>query len=454
MNFNIQDKLDFIGELNYQGKQATVPYFSLNIGADKLSDIDTDKHLIKLGLDELDMTDWYQQWHELSPVNNGSGKNQTLFISDLDQVVIDIKHAKLFAQPLSALHINALNDKKKWSAAIESDNLTANVEYRSGMPKRFDFDIKTLNFQTMDLAALNTQQGTESASLIQRSDNLLEDYPEIVAKCSTCIYRDLDFSQLQLHIFPSKSRLNLNYINIGTDNEFTHLSGVWDQRHTNMIVDLVADKNNSIIKRLGFSSPVVFTKAEASGAFNWVGAPWQFNFESLNGAFSSSLEEGSITDVSDKGARLLSIFSLDGIRRSLNLEFNNVFAKGFTFDDFTLSGNITDGIIRNDDFYLNGSAGKIVGNGLIDLPNYETNYKFSYSPAVTSSLPVLTAFAVNPLTGAAVLVMSKLLEPVVETIIRVDFSVTGPLNNPAVKQIKRQKGKVKLQNKDLFEEQN
>jgi uncharacterized protein YhdP len=306
----------------------------------------------------------------------------------------------------------------------------------------------------MDLSALNTQQESDSASLMQRSDNLLEDYPEIVVQCATCIYRDLDFSPLQLHIFPSKSRLNINYINIGTDNEFTHMSGVWDQRHTNMIVDIVADKNNSIIKRLGFTSPVVFRKAEASGAFNWIGAPWQFNFESLNGAFSSSLEEGSITDVSDKGARLLSIFSLDGIRRSLNLEFNNVFAKGFTFDDFTLSGNINDGIIRNDDFYLNGSAGKIVGKGLIDLANYETNYEFSYSPAVTSSLPVLTAFAVNPLTGAAVLVMSKLLEPVVETIIRVDFSVKGPLNNPVVKQINRQKGKVKLQNRDLFEEQN
>ena len=48
--------------------------------------------------------------------------------------------------------------------------------------------------------------------------------------------------------------------------------------------------------------------------------------------------------------------------------------------------------------------------------------------------------------------MSKLLEPVVETIIRVDFSVKGPLDDPVVKLISRQKGKVKLQDSEVLEE--
>ena len=131
-----------------------------------------------------------------------------------------------------------------------------------------------------------------------------------------------------------------------------------------------------------------------------------------------------------------------------------MFAKGFNFDEISMSGKIVDGIVKNDDFYLDGSAGKITGLGFIDLPNFETNYKISYSPAVTSSLPVLTAFAVNPLTGAAVLFLSKLFAPVVEAIIRVDFSVKGPLTNPTVEVISRKKGNVKLQNKALLEKLN
>ncbi len=221
-----------------------------------------------------------------------------------------------------------------------------------------------------------------------------------------------------------------------------------------MIIDSIADQNNNPIKRLGYSNSVLYHTAEFSGAFNWIGAPWEFNVDSLNGAFAAEVKDGSITEVSDKGARLLSIFSLDGIRRSLNLEFDNVFSKGFNFDKFTLSGNITDGIVENDDFNLNGSAGRITGEGLIDLPNFDTNYNISYSPAVTSSLPVLTAFAINPLTGAAVLMLSKIFEPVVETVIRVDFSVKGPIDNPKVELLSRQKAKVKLQNSEVLEEMN
>ena len=447
--FNIKDKLDLIGLLDYQDKEQSIPYFTLNIGADKLSDVDREKHIIKVALGELNISDWYRQWSELNKQDNSSGDFSVI---EPDQILVDIKHATFLEQPLSALKIDVINDKQKWSADINSDNLQANVEYRSGVPVRLDLDIKKLNFQAMDLSDLHTEKGEVSQQLMQQSDNLQERYPEVFAECTSCIYGNYNFSPLQLHLYPNKSSLNIDYINIGTKKELTHIAGVWNQRHTNMIIDSLANKKNNIVKRLGFSSPIVYKKAELNGNLNWVGAPWQFNFESLNGALSASLKDGSITEVSDKGARLLSIFSLNAIRRSLNLEFNDVFDKGLNFDDFTLSAKITDGVVKNDDFYLNGSAGKIIGKGLLDLVNNDTNYEFSYSPAVTSSLPVLTAFAINPLTGAAVLMMSKLLEPVVETIIRVDFSVKGPLDNPTVKLISSQKGKVKLRDSEVLEE--
>ena len=71
---------------------------------------------------------------------------------------------------------------------------------------------------------------------------------------------------------------------------------------------------------------------------------------------------------------------------------------------------------------------------------------------MTSSLPVLAAFAVNPLTGAAVLMLTKILEPVVDTIIRVDFSVKGSIMDPVVKIESSEKGKIKLQNSAVLEE--
>jgi len=93
-----------------------------------------------------------------------------------------------------------------------------------------------------------------------------------------------------------------------------------------------------------------------------------------------------------------------------------------------------------------GGAGRIAGKGLIDIPHQDINYKFSYSPAVGSSITILAAFAINPIAGAAALVISKVAEPAIDAVIRVDFTVIGPIKDPEVKLVNRETGKVKLTN--------
>ena len=449
LKVNIKDKLDLVGQIDYNDKQLSIPYYAVNIGDGELQYVDKNKRQLNINLDTLNMTSWYHLWHKL-PVSPKSQKPTSLPDMSLDEVLVDIDHAAIFNQPFAALNIKAEKEDQRWHAQVNANNIQGNIEYRQGVPSRLDIDIAKLDFKNMDLSLISV----ENSALVERKDNLQNIYPEIMATCTSCHYGQIDLSSLKFHVYPDSKHLNIDYLNIGTEDEFTNISGVWDQSRTSMIVNSVSNKDENIVKRLGFSSPVVSEKGELNATLSWVGAPWQYNFESLNGQFSGLLTNGSVTEVNDKGARILSLLSLNAIRNTINLEFDNIFEKGFNFETLSLSGKITDGIIKNDDFYLDGSAGKIVGSGLIDLPNYETNYKFSYSPAVTSSLPVLTAFAINPLTGAAVLFLTKILEPVVETVIRVDFSVHGPLMNPVVKLTGREKGKVELQNSAVLEEIN
>ncbi|PKF62258.1 TIGR02099 family protein [Psychromonas sp. psych-6C06] len=460
MKASVADKLSFEGQLNYQYGIQSIPYFSLDVGQKATTDLDKNKQVININLEHLGLTAWYDKWRIDNQEFEGSIIDEVIedtsineqSLLDIEAVNVDIKHLELFEQPFALFRANAIKTNDKWGASINSDVLQTDVEYRPGIPIRIDLKAQKMNFQSLDLSLLKDSKRRNSGKLKALSSNLLLDYPELFVECERCIYKDFDLSPLNAHIYPTKKRLNIDYIKIGDETEFTNISGVWDQRLTNIIFDSEGNKDNDIIRRMGYTSPVYHQKMQLSGAVNWVGGPWQANFDTLNGAFSAGLADGAITEVSDKGTRFLSVFSLDGIRRSLNLEFDNVFAKGFSFDELTFSGNINDGVVSNDDFYLAGSAGKIIGKGLIDLPNYETNYNFSYSPAVTSSLPVLAAFAINPLTGAALLMITKLLEPVVDTIIRVDFSVKGDLSSPDVKLVTRKRGKIKLENSEVLQE--
>lgn len=460
MQASIKDKLAFDGQLDYSQGDHSIPYFNLSIGQSDILYLNKAKQIIDVNVDRLNAADWYHYWlaeHKklqqsaLSTELSEEPLNE-LSLVKLDQVTLNVKHFNLFEEPLTLFRAQAFNKGDHWQTNISSNNLQTVVEYRSGTPTRFDVKAKKAVFQTLDLSNLKVPKNSDSKHEINESENLLDDYPELFIECETCIYKNNDLSPLSAHLYPTKKRFNIDYVKIGGDEEFTHIAGFWDQRLTNIIFDIEGNRERDLVRRLGYSNPVYFKKGQLSGAINWVGAPWEANLASLNGAFSSQLTEGVITEVSDKGTRLLSVFSLDGIRRSLNSEFDNVFAKGFHFDEIKFSANLKDGVMSNDDFYLTGSAGKITGGGLVDLPNQDTNFNFSYSPAVTSSLPVLAAFAINPLTGAAVLVLTKLLEPVVDTIIRVDFSVKGDLTNPDVQLLGRQRGKVKLEDSEVLQE--
>lgn len=449
----IENKVTLLGEYNYQKATKIIPYLYLGLGEDQGLAIDYSKQVIRINEDKIDFTPWIIKWQALTAQYQGekSTSNEQLPLLAIDKIEVEIKHALLFGQPMVKLNGQAEVTDKLWSINLLADNLDAKIEYRQGIPDRFDIDIKTLNLPLFEMQSAQAVFSKEDTLLPIMSTNLQQDYAEVFLNCEQCIVQDMQLSPLNLHVFPSESSYSIDYLTLGGEEGYTRISGVWDQQRTNIIIEGKGNNENSIVSRLGYTNPIVYEKSELSGALNWIGAPWQLNVESLNGNISATASDGNITEVDDKGARILSFLSLDGIRRSLNLEFSNVFSKGFGFNEMKMSANITNGIMQNDDYYLEGSAGKITGEGLIDLANRNVNYRFSYSPAVTSSLPVLAAFAINPLTGAAVLMLTKILEPVVDAIIRVDFSVKGSLNDPIVKMENSQQGKIKLQNSEVLE---
>ena len=449
-NALISNKLKSSGELYYPGQKIKLKYFYLGLGNDLNLPIDKNKQIVRINESRANLTPWVSVIKNHLQTKQETDDSDTLF--NLDHLYLNVKHAELFEQPIVNLSTDLQQSDKKLAINVKGDDLLANLEYRKGIPDRYDISIQNMNFQSLDMEALKNSFGEQESSVFtEASDNLRLDYPEVFLECVVCIYNKMSFSPLKAHVFPSKSRYNIDYVQLGEAQQATNISGVWDQRRTNIIFDATGSSQTNLVRRLGYKSPMNYQESELNGALNWVGAPWQFNFESLNGNLTVDVEDGQITEVDDKGARLLSFLSLDAIRRSLNLEFDNVFSKGLGFDNMSLSASITNGILKNDDYFLDGAAGKISGKGLIDLPNLNVNYRFSYSPAVTSSLPVLAAFAISPLTGAAVLMVTKIFEPVVDAIIRVDFSAKGPISDPKITIEDRLKGTVKLQNSEVLE---
>ncbi|MCT7654884.1 hypothetical protein MBH78_09360 [Oceanimonas sp. NS1] len=157
---------------------------------------------------------------------------------------------------------------------------------------------------------------------------------------------------------------------------------------------------------------------------------------------------GVLTGVSDKGAGLLSVLSMDSILRRLRLDFRDVFEGGFYFDSIRATGTFEQGLLRNDDFLLKGAAGDMAGQGRVDLAAERLDYRFEFTPNLTGNLPVLAAFAVTPVTGLYVLALSKVLGPVVDVFTRIRYRVSGPLASPTVSELGREREQIRLPQND------
>ena len=106
----------------------------------------------------------------------------------------------------------------------------------------------------------------------------------------------------------------------------------------------------------------------------------------------------------DASAKILSLIDLNSLVRLLKLDFKDVFGKGFFFTRASLSGQIEQGIVKNDDFVIDGSAGQITGQGQLDLVEEKIDYQLTFIPNLTGSgsVPLVTAFAWNPVAAISV----------------------------------------------------
>ena len=175
---------------------------------------------------------------------------------------------------------------------------------------------------------------------------------------------------------------------------------------------------------LNLTSSIKESNAEIDIDLAWYGTPYEFNTASLSGDLKWRLGDGYITDISDGGARVFSLLSLDSLVRKLKLDFRDVFAKGFFYNSMKGTMQIDKGVAYTNDAELNGVPADLTIKGYADLNTRKIDYTMWIAPEVTSSIPVIVAWMVNPVTGLAALAIDKVLHSA-RVISEIEYTITG-----------------------------
>ena len=105
--------------------------------------------------------------------------------------------------------------------------------------------------------------------------------------------------------------------------------------------------------------------------------------------------------------------------------------------------HIKEGVLYTDNTRMNGTAGNLYIKGNTSFVTNTLDYKMSYKPNLTSSLPVLAWIAtLNPMVFLAGVAIDQVITS--QVVSELDFELTGSVNEPNFQEVNRKSRDVSV----------
>ncbi|NQZ08340.1 MAG: TIGR02099 family protein [Algicola sp.] len=313
-----------------------------------------------------------------------------------------------------------------------------------------DWDGQGITIKTEYLRLANDEDDHTTGSVINSAE-LIAGLPPIDFQCMDCQYGDYNLARVDIETTVSKSKgkskLNITKLNITKGKHQFQATGEWIGDRGNgfstLTGRLTSDDIGNLLSEYDITSTVRDSDARLDVIANWAGGPHQFNLPSLSGEVKWRLGEGHLTEISDQGSRIFSLLSFDSIVRKLKLDFRDVFSKGFFYNNIKGSMLVESGIAYTDNTEIDGLPGNLTMQGNVNLIDKKLDYNAVFAPKITSSLPVIIGWMINPISGIAALALDKMLEST-KVVAQIHFDITGTISEPVVTETERKSREIKL----------
>ncbi|MFQ3235729.1 MAG: hypothetical protein ACI9C4_001291 [Paraglaciecola sp.] len=394
-------------------------------------------------LPHLDIDGWYQVVSTL--INELPSQGDSPLLGEPQRVFIRANTATVASQNINLLDVVAKNTSDSWSIELNAKQARAKLSlYKDWLVRGVQ-----INADFIDLSDWQLGQ-SRAVNFSPKLANL----PPIEFSCTRCRFQTSNLGQVDFRLSRAANGMHIDSLRLNNEHGLLYATGDWLLDETSSSTELSGEFSSAdfglFLKGFKFESGIKDSKAAASFNVNWQRAPYEFNFASLNGDVDWRLSDGYLTEVTDKGSRIFSILSLESLVRKLRLDFRDVFGKGFFYDKMKGSFEIAEGTVDTRNTVVDGSAGEITMHGYTNLVSRELNYRIAFAPKVTSSLPLIVAYMVNPATALAALALDQVLTSA-KVISNIKFSLTGTIDDPQLEELQRDSKEISLpaQNKPV-----
>ena len=211
---------------------------------------------------------------------------------------------------------------------------------------------------------------------------------------------------------------------------------------SNALVDLNFNTNfkdlGKSLSSIRLDGILAQTSGNVNGHLQWRGMIDDFSLHSLAGRIKIELKNGRFLKV-DTGTALGSIIGIINLQTIVNLvslNFSDIFANGFAFNQLDADAYILNDVLYLKYFYMSSTMAVVGLKGRIDLLNNTINMYLNVTPSLGIGVAVGAGLVtLNPLIGVATYLAEIALQNPVNKLFAFTFHLTGSLKKPQVEQI-------------------
>ncbi|TCL04839.1 AsmA2 domain-containing protein YhdP [Sodalis ligni] len=306
-------------------------------------------------------------------------------------------------------------------------------------------DIQYLYYNPLWPKTQATAAGKDQNALLGGDDTApsFSDWPSIALRCQECWIMGQNLGRVKADIVPRGNSLEVANGEVDTGKSRLTLAGAWSRHGAQNQTDVKGKLSGKDIGEandyLGIDTPLRNAPFDVDYDLHWQSAPWSVDIPTLNGVLHANLGKGKIDDISSgRAGRLLRLVSFDALLRKLQFDFSDTFGKGFYFDSIKGTAWLKSGVLHTNDLLVDGLEADIAMSGDVNFNQQQINMEAVVAPEISATVGVATAFAINPVVGAAVFAASKVLAPLWNKISVIRYHISGNLDQPKIQEVLRQ----------------
>ena len=355
--------------------------------------------------------------------------------ADFVNINVRATEAVVFGQRFNDVSLRVQPSGQRWQLALRSKEATGVIS--------LDTDAKT---GAVDAVAVRLQRFSLPTSVVSSGAQTMGTdanvrWPKLDLTADSFVSEGRDLGKLEIRAQPGLDEWRIEQVMLSSVDGTLEAQGRWQPRFagptvgkTSVDVTLKWSDAGKFMTRYGLPKGVERGGGSLVGALSWAGSPAQFSYAKLAGSFTLETRQGRFTEMEPGIAKLLGVLSLQSLPRRLSLNFDDIFGKGFAFDDVKAEVTISDGIAKTDGLQINGPSARVQIRGIADLNQETQDLQVRVFPSLSTATAIGIGLATaNPAIGAAVLLGQKLAKDPIERFLMQEFDVRGTWAKPDVK---------------------